>query len=112
MPGDIVTIDISPYVEPFHAVIVTVGDNRDCCCVQAAWVNGRGVIDVAALKHNLFFMLTLSPLYRLARFGGELPEREAPLYALSEELYAAPEAAEAVYEKLADAVEERRGNRD
>jgi hypothetical protein len=100
LPGDIVAIDMSPYVEPFHAVIVTIADNADCCAIQAAWVNEKNEIDVGALKHSFHLVFALSPLYRLARFDGELAEREKPLYAISQELKCAPDKAEEVWERL------------
>lgn len=84
--GDIVTIDCRPFAPVNHAVILEVGDNWDCCCLQALYREVDGTWDTGAVKHghvspNRF--VGLSPLYRLATFHGQLPEEEHLLETVS-----------------------------
>lgn len=63
-----------------HAVLPEVGDNRDRCCLQALYRNDDGTWDTGAVKHGHVlpnqYEPELSPLYRLASFHGQLPEKE------------------------------------
>lgn len=80
--GDIVTIDCTPFAPKKHAVLLEVGDNRDCCCVQALYRNYDGTWYTGAVKHAQLFKLytpMMSPLYRLQSCTGELSEEEALL---------------------------------
>lgn len=85
--GDIVTIDCRPYRDVRHVVILEVGDNRDCCCLQALHYAGSGTWNIGAVKHGHVFPSgrspALSPLYRLASFHGQLPEEERLLEQVS-----------------------------
>ena len=77
--GDIVTIDCRPFAPVSHAVILEIGDNCDCCCLQALYYAGNGTWDTGAVKHGHIiprYYGQLSPLYRLASFHGQLPEEE------------------------------------
>lgn len=89
--GDIITIDCRPYVPVKHGVILEKGDNRDCCCIQCAWVTESGNIDIGALKHASVFddkyFVELSPLYRAETFDGELHENEKFLKVISDFVY-------------------------
>jgi len=85
-PGDIVTVDCRPFAPVSRVVILKVGDNRDCCCLQALYRAGDGVWDMGAVKHGSIFPNGhpwLSPLYRLTAFQGQLPEEERLLEAVS-----------------------------
>ena len=85
--GDIVTIDCRPSAPVSHAVILDVGDNRDCCCLQALYRNDDGTWDIGAVKHGYVLpnhhLPKISPLYRLASFHGQLPEEERLLERVS-----------------------------
>ena len=78
--GDIVTVDCRPFAPVSHAVILEVGDNFDCCCVQALYRRRNGTWDTGAVKHGYILpgreLPQLSPLYRLATFHGQLPKEE------------------------------------
>jgi len=85
-PGDIVTADCRPFAPVSHVVILEVGDNRDCCCLQALYRAGEGVWDTGAVKHGDIFpnySPELSPLYRMTAFRGQLPEEERLLERVS-----------------------------
>lgn len=82
-PGDIVTLDCTPFRPMKQAVLLEV-DNRDCCGVQMLYsrkseTNGEKIWETGALKHGHgwdgFFPI-LSSLYRLSKFEGELTEEE------------------------------------
>lgn len=84
--GDIITIDCRPFAPVSHAVILEVGDNWDCCCLQALYREGDGSWDIGAVKHGAVspnHFLGLSPLYRLASFHGQFPEEERLLEEVS-----------------------------
>ena len=85
--GDIVTVDCRPFAPVSHAVILEIGDNWDCCCLQALFRESDGTWDTGAVKHGSIFpgrhTPGLSPLYRLASFQGQLPEEERLLETVS-----------------------------
>ena len=77
--GDIVRVDCRPFQPEHPAVLLEVGDNTDCCCVQALCRGQNGTWMLGALKHgNLFSNVTcfLSPLYRLEVCPKPLPESD------------------------------------
>ena len=89
-PGDILTLDCRPFAPVKHALLLEVGDNRDCCCLQAlcrdeksgCWITG-------AVKHRSLFSgpevdPLYTPVYRLARFTGDLPPKEQSLLAVQQ----------------------------
>ena len=65
--GDVIAIDCRPFVPLKHGVIVSIGDNHDCCCVQCLYAKNDGTLDVGALKHSHIFddgvTPYISPLY-------------------------------------------------
>lgn len=79
-PGDIVTVDCRPFAPVSYAVILEVGDNRDCCCLQSLFRNDNGTWETGAVKHGHIgpngHVNRISPLYRLASFRGQLPEED------------------------------------
>ena len=77
--GDILEVDRFPFCPPIHVMIMEIGDNRDCCCVQALSRGCEGMFYVAAVKHGMigdFFHMMTSPLYTARRYDGILPDRE------------------------------------
>ena len=77
--GDIVCVDCRPFRPERPAVLLEVGDNTDCCCVQALCRGQNGTWMLGALKHgNMFSNVTcfLSPLYRLEVCPKPLPESD------------------------------------
>lgn len=85
--GDIVTVDCRPFAPVRHVVILEIGDNCDCCCLQALYYAGNGTWDTGAVKHGHIiphYAGKLSPLYRLASFHGQLPEEERLLEQVSQ----------------------------
>jgi hypothetical protein len=88
-PGDIVTADCRPFAKDRRVLILKVGDNSDCCCVQCLFILPTGKLDTGAFKHNRFFRSAhheishVSSLYRAVRYEGELDENEQPFIELS-----------------------------
>lgn len=80
--GDIVRVDCRPFQPEHPAVLLEVGDNTDCCCVQALCRGQNGTWTLGALKHGSLFSDTdcfLSPLYRLEAYPKPLPESDCLL---------------------------------
>jgi hypothetical protein len=83
--GDIITIDVRPFAEVFHGVIIwTNGGNYDCCSPTCLFINKKGKIESSALKHLFHCLPKFSPFLRMERYDGKLPEWEAPLKIISE----------------------------
>ena len=85
--GDIVRVDCRPFQPEHPAVLLEVGDNTDCCCVQALCRGQNGTWTIGALKHgNLFSNATcfLSPLYRLEVCPKPLPESDCLLQSIQD----------------------------
>ena len=81
--GDIVEINGLPYCERYHALITNVGDNRDCCCLQALFRRKDGKWEVGSVKHNqLLYNIYpfVSPLYTAEVFAGTLLDGEELMY--------------------------------
>ena len=80
--GDIVRVDCRPFQPERPAVLLEVGDNTDCCCVQALCRGENGLWTIGALKHGSLFSngdCFLSPLYRLKAYPKPLPESDSLL---------------------------------
>lgn len=74
--GDIVTLDCRPFAPVMHALLLAV-DNADCCGVRMLHRDKNGLWHNSALKHKHGwgrYTPLLSPLYRLEKYEGELPE--------------------------------------
>lgn len=85
--GDLVTVDCRPYAPLNHAVILEVGDNRDCCCLQALFRIEDGMWDTGAVKHGSLFPIgclpDFSPLYRMKVCRETMPEEDGLLEKVS-----------------------------
>ena len=80
--GDIVRVDCRPFQPERPAVLLEVGDNTDCCCVQALCRGQNGTWTIGALKHGRLFSngdCFLSPLYRLEAYPKPLPKSDGLL---------------------------------
>lgn len=80
--GDIVCVDCRPFQPERPAVLLEVGGNTDCCCVQALCRGQNGTWTLGALKHGSLFSdrdCFLSPLYRLEAYPKPLPESDCLL---------------------------------
>ena len=85
--GDIVCVDCRPFQPEHLAVLLEVGDNTDCCCVQALCRGQNGTWTLGALKHGSLFSdrdCFLSPLYRLEAYPKPLPESDCLLQSIQD----------------------------
>ena len=96
--GDVITVDMRPFVDVFNAVITKRRDGRDCCDPTCLYFNKRGEVNFRALKHPSFRIPNFPPLLRASRYNGDLPEWEAPLRVISERV----RADESLCDKLFD----------
>ena len=77
--GDIIEINGTPFCPKYRALVTSVGDNIDCCCIQVMTCGNDDVWQIGALKHNFVAMRTypfISPLYTAVRYYGELEPDE------------------------------------
>lgn len=73
--GDIIEINGLPFSPKYHALITNVGDNRDCCCLQALVRRQDESWEVGSVKHNQLIYNTypfVSPLYTATYIKGKL----------------------------------------
>lgn len=80
--GDVVVIDCTPFKPATLAKITDVGDNRDCCSLQALARCEDGSWREGAVKHGHIFLHGLcymSPLYRIKKYEGVIPEQYSRL---------------------------------
>ena len=85
--GDIVCVDCRPFQPERPAVLLEVGGNTDCCCVQALCRGQNGTWTIGALKHGNLFSdrdCFLSPLYRLEAYPKPLPESDCLLQSIQD----------------------------
>ena len=52
-PGDILMADAYPFGPKEKFVMLEIGDNQDCCCLQALSRKQDGTRDVGAVKHGM-----------------------------------------------------------
>lgn len=108
--GDVVTVDCRPFKPLQYAVLLEIGDNTDCCCVQALCSTETDRWIVGALKHgSLFFHsgFCLSPLYRLEPCSQPPLEKEALLDAVRDYIAGAEEKGVRLWEALVRQEESR-----
>ena len=86
--GDVISIDCRPFAPYKHGVVLSVGDNVDCCCVQCLYVKSDGILGVGALKHSHVFddgyTPFVSPLYKAQKVQENLPEDEEGFYEIGD----------------------------
>ena len=85
-PGDIVSVDCSPFENPAKMVILENKDTLDSIDprgVTCLYINHHYNIHFAYFKSNIFDGNYVSPLYRAKICNGELTEADAPLGIIS-----------------------------
>lgn len=71
--GDIIEVDGYPYNPRKKILITSIGDNRDCCCVQGLSQSFDGVWRIGALKHGMigdYRFPMIAPLFTAQRVKG------------------------------------------
>lgn len=109
--GDLVAIDCRPFAPVNHAVILEVGDNRDCCCLQALYRKSDGTWSTGAVKHGYAspnHNAGISPLYRLSSFHGQLRSEERLLEQVSRYVNGDEERGSDLWHYIYELCEDRR----
>lgn len=92
--GDIIEVHHLPFAHKRHALILSVGDNWDCCSVQHVYVEDDGSICVNSLKHGHVLYDTwdaTSPLYTARKYCGVLEDGEKVLALINDYMEKRPE---------------------
>ena len=101
--GDIVEINGSPFAPKFHALILDIGDNSDCCCVQGLAKDSDGLWNTGAVKHGMIGVqppVQPSMLYTIERYNEALADDEKILEEISSYMKQGPDKAYELYEKI------------
>lgn len=81
--GDIIEVECMPFAGKHHALILSIGDNEDCCCVRELHVTEKETLAEGALKHGGIFSPNefdaTSPLYSAKRYNGKLSGKDEVL---------------------------------
>jgi len=106
--GDIVETNGYPFTPQKRILIVSVGDNIDCCCLQSLYSNEEGKWNISAVKHGWYGFeqfYKLSALYTMKKYHGSLGEDEVLLNAVSMFIAGDEERGEAVVDKFIDNID-------
>ena len=101
--GDIVEVDGYPYTPKKHLLIMEVGDNWDCCCLQGLFQEADGSWKTAAVKHNWIGFEAfpqISPLYTMSTYTGPLEGDEIFLKEVSDWIAGDEERAKLLWDKF------------
>ena len=102
--GDIVEVDLYPFADKRIMGILEIGDNLDCCCLQGLSKRLDGSWTIGAIKHGHigdFLLLTVSALYTITTYKGELPSGYEILKDVSDFIDGSEERGSALWNALA-----------
>ena len=80
--GDILEVDGFPFGPTFRMIILSIGDNCDCCCVQGLARNKEGKWECGAVKHGMVsyeYFPKVGYLFTADHYDGELEQDEQVL---------------------------------
>ncbi len=92
--GDILIADEYPFGHTVKFVMLQIGDNVDCCCLQALSKKENGVWDIGAVKHGMIGSIgypRVSCLYTAKKYIPDLSLSEDAILAKVSELVAGEE---------------------
>lgn len=82
--GDILEINGNPFGPKMKMVILQVGDNRDCCCLQALSRDEEGLWHVGAVKHGMIGCYHafphFSPLYSIKKCTDVSQDKDGEIF--------------------------------
>lgn len=93
-PGDILAADIYPFGRKVKFVMLRIGDNQDCCCLQALSRKQDGTWSVGAVKHGMIGDMKyprVSALYTADIYHPDVSDPEDAILAKVSELVAGDE---------------------
>ena len=102
--GDIVEINVKPFAPKFHALILSIGDNMDCCCVQGLARDAKGLWNIGAVKHGMIGVQPFpmpSMLYGIGRYNGPLDDEDLILVEISSYMKKRPDKVNELFEQIA-----------
>lgn len=79
---DVLEIDRFPFGPKIKILIIQVGDNLDCCCLQALSKTEEGLWHLGAVKHGMIgyhIFPQLSPLYFAKKWEGDLQDSDGKI---------------------------------
>ncbi len=87
-PGDVLQINGFPFGPKVNIVILEVGDNMDCCCLQALSKGDDGLWYTGSVKHNSIgyrgVFPCISPLYTATTLLRPVDENDQMLFKVQE----------------------------
>lgn len=92
--GDILIADRYPFGRKEKFVVLQIGDNRDCCCLQALCKKADGTWEVGAVKHGMIGSIgypRVSVLYTAKKYEPDLSDSEDTILAKVSEMVAGDE---------------------
>lgn len=101
--GDLLEFDGYPFGPKCHVLILWIGDNCDCCCVQGLAINEEDEWSCGAVKHGMVsysYFPKISYLYSARLYDGELPENERVLLEIRDYIGGDTKRGEELYEKI------------
>ena len=106
-----IEVDAKPFSMKKKGVILQIGDNIDCCCVQVLHAKDGSIIDNSALKHSSYIYdnngwINLSALYTASVYKGILEEKEEYLKIASDFIAGDEKKGYALWDVLMVPVEE------
>lgn len=93
-PGDILIADEYPFGQKVKFVMLQIGDNMDCCCLQALSKRENGSWDIGAVKHGMIGSIDyprVSSLYTAKKYIPDLSLPGDVILAKASELVAGEE---------------------
>ena len=94
-PGDILIADCYPFGNKVKFVMLQIGDNHDCCCLQALSRKKDGSWDVGAVKHGMIGNMSyprISVLYTADTYNPDLSDSEDAILAKVSEIVSGDES--------------------
>lgn len=101
--GDLIDYDGYPFTPKNKFLMLTIGDNSDCCCLQGLARNEENTWDYGAVKHCMFgyrAFYMLSPLYTATKWKGKPEELDDIFSRLLEYIGNDESKAERIYDNL------------
>ena len=97
-------MNLYPFADKRTIVILEVGDNRDCCCLQAFSREPDGSFTIGAVKHGHIGVGAypcISPLYTMTIYKGKMIPQHEVLSTISDYISGSEERGARLSEALA-----------
>ena len=101
--GDLLEFNGYPFGPKCHVLILDIGDNWDCCCVQGLALDDKGLWTCGAVKHgmvSLNYFPKISYLYSAKLYDGELEANERILLTIKDYIRNDEQVGRKIYEAI------------